>query len=303
MTETTAARPHVHRRRSAVSALRGAVLTIGVLTLLITSSSIAAACPTVAARPAAAPAPPEQVVELSADGTTYSRSLTDLFGPVSLSPGDHVDGSFWVRNAGARPARLTLSVRDVQVSDPDTLQALTLSSRAVGGEGGTVPLAEVSDHATLASGETLEPGEATMIVSTLALGDLTGLQGQQGTVDLTVRVTLAGTATGSAPGTEPDPTDTAPEPLGTAPTLPGATPPGSSESGQRASSTEDGLLAQTWDTRLASTGLVAVASTVVAGALMALGLLVWFAARRRREHDGELHGGGSPRSAVRGDRA
>lgn len=303
MTETTAARPHVRRRRSAVSALRGAVLTIGVLTLLITSSSIAAACPTVAARPAAAPAPPEQVVELSADGTTYSRTLTDLFGPVSLSPGDHVEGSFWVRNAGARPARLTLSVRDVQVSDPDTLQALTLSSRAVGGEGGTVPLAEVSEYATLASGETLEPGEATMIVSTLALGDLTGLQGQQGTVDLTVRVTLSGTATGSAPSTAPVPTDTAPEPPGTAPALPGAMTPGSSESGQLVSSTEGGLLAQTWDTRLATTGVVAVASTVVAGALVALGLLVWFAARRRREHDGELHGGGSPRSAVGGDRA
>lgn len=303
MTETTAARPHVRRRRSAVSALRGAVLTIGVLTLLITSSSIAAACPTVAARPAAAPAPPEQVVELSADGTTYSRSLTDLFGPVSLSPGDHVEGSLWVRNAGARPARLTLTVTDVGVSDPETLQALSLTSGPADRPGGVVPLAEVARYATLSAGENLDPGEAIMIVSTLALGDLSGQQGQQSTVDLTVRVTLSGAATGSAPGTEPVATDTAPEPPGTAPALPGATLPGSSESGPLASSTEGGLLAQTWDARLASTGGVAVASTVVAGALVALGLLLWFAARRRRDGDSEPEGGGAPESAVGEDRA
>jgi len=285
----------------------------GTLALVLGSSPLAAAQslgvdpPVVAVQVAAArpvvAAQPSEVVELSTDGTTYSRSLSDLFGPVRLSPGDHVDGSFWIRNSGARPARLTLTVTDVGVSDPDALQAMTLTSGPADRPGGVVPLAEVARYATLSAGETLDPGEAIMIVSTLALEDLSGQQGQQSTVDLTVRVTLSGAATGSAPGTEPVPTDTAPEPPGTTPALPGATPPGSSESGPLGSSTEGGLLAQTWDARLASTGGVAVASTVVAAALVALGLLLWFAARRRRVHDSEPDGGGAPTSAVGEDRA
>lgn len=289
-------------------ALRTSMFTVGTFALLLVSSPLAAAHPVQAAPPVLAAQPvdttqpviavqaaggqqsaadhPGEVVELSTDGTTYSRSLSDLFGPVRLSPGDQVDGSFWVRNAGARPARLTLAVTDVEVPDEDTLQALTLTSGPAVRPGENVALAEVSQHATLSSGETLEPGESIMIVSTLALGDLRGQQGQDSTVDLTVRVTLSGSAS-----------DAAPEPTGAAPTPPA--PPGPTDGSRLTSPTEGGLLPRTWGAPLASTGGVAGGLTVVAGGLLALGLILWLAARRRRDRDTAPDGPEAPSSAAR----
>lgn len=266
MTEATHAssrpRPWGTTRLAALAgaALVGAVVLTGLLTA-----------------PQTAVAHEPEVVELSADGVVYTRELSDLFGRIALSPLDHASDSFWVRNSGAEPAYLAVGATGIQVSDPDLLGALTLTAGTAKNPGPPVPLAGVGPCVALVSGEILLPGQATEVVSTLALGNLDGGQGQHGHIGFTLRVTLSD-ATSVEAGAAACPGSRSPDAL--------------APSDDPAREDRSVGVAHTSDHRggpLASTG-VAVATLVGATAtLLLVGLAAWFAARfaarRRREED------------------
>lgn len=131
-----------------------------------------------------------QVVELSSDGASYSRSMSALFGPVVLTPLSNVQDDFWVRNSGSAPAYLTVMVTDTHVPDSDLAAALTLSA-GLSDDISTLPLPPLGSCMTLEAGHLMAPGEEVRIASELSLGDLNGTRGQGTNLDFNLRVLLS----------------------------------------------------------------------------------------------------------------
>ncbi|QIK63113.1 hypothetical protein G7068_07790 [Leucobacter viscericola] len=139
--------------------------------------------------PAHAETSPE-VIELSSDGASYSRSMSGLFGPVALTPLSSVDESFWVRNAGKAPAYLTIMATNATVSDPNLAAALTLSA-GLADTNPAFPLPAKGSCVTLEAGQLLGAGKDVRVSSQLALGNLNGTQGQGAKLDFNLRVMLS----------------------------------------------------------------------------------------------------------------
>lgn len=235
------------------------VLAAATLALPLVAGAIAA--------PAFATDDPE-AVELSTDGRSYTRSLTDLFGPTTLTPLSTAGDSFWVRNAGPTPAYLAVTATDVVVSDPLAASGLTLSAGPVGSPTVVLPFPEEGGCLTLATGELVRPGESVEIASALGLGDLDGTRGQRAHVDFALQVVLSDERMGEVGGTAcgGDGGTAGPGTTGTTPgssTLPA---PGASPGGAQ----------------LPLTGTDLVALAAGAAALLVGGLVALLARRRRR---------------------
>lgn len=253
--------------------------------------------------------PEDRVVELSADGVGYSRTLSDLFGPAVLTPLDSVSDSFWVRNLGTEPAHLAVKVVDVELSHAEAADSFLVSAGTATNPGSARLLSGANPCLTLSAGEVLQPGEAVKIVSTLGMRDRNGSQAQGTNLGFALRVqlsdqqiaTVGGTACGAEPAihghlgpTEVDPTQGPPTAPDSTPTPPTASSPNgpSSDSGNGAGSDspttptpspqmpqERMLLSATSDF-LASTGF-SLPTIITAAALAATAGLATLAISRR----------------------
>lgn len=132
-----------------------------------------------------------EAIELSADGTSYSRSMKDLFGPTTLVPRGQATDSFWVRNNGATPAYMSVAAIKVDFSNSLPLGALTLSASTANHQGPAIALDPSVACITLNSGQRLAAGESIEVVSQLALADLIGTQGQNVPVDFSLQIMLS----------------------------------------------------------------------------------------------------------------
>lgn len=131
------------------------------------------------------------VIEVSPEGASYSRSMSDLFGPRTLVPRDHADATFWVRNSGAEPGVLTVQAVGIDIGGSVLPGALTLSAQPAHGVGEALPLVSDTGCVTLSTGYTLLPGDAVPIAARLAVGDLVGTEGQGAHIGFDLQVVLS----------------------------------------------------------------------------------------------------------------
>ncbi|QIM15771.1 hypothetical protein G7067_04025 [Leucobacter insecticola] len=234
------------------------------------------------ASPALAADAPE-VVQLSSDGVSYSRSLNALFGPVSLAPLTSTTDEFWVQNAGDEPAYLTIRVIDAEVPDPSLAAALTLSAGPASAAPEAFPLPETGSCVTLAAGTRLAPQEDVRIDSKLALGDLFGTQGQGASIRFTLQVVLSDQQFGQVGQRD-------------CTALPGTDGTGGSGTGAGTGGPDIGAGSNAGNGggRLETTG-AELSSVFGFGAVFALaGVLILAYRRRRRDTTSDTHSGDMP---------
>lgn len=150
---------------------------------------------------AAAPAHAAGDIGISDDGVTFGSSYPGtLFDSTGiLVPLDSESESFYIRNETTEPAFLRITLRDVTYSDPAYGAVLTVSASTPAATGSPRSLMSATPCAILVEGQTVQPGEVVPITAVLALGDLNGSAGQNATADMSIRVELHDTSTGSLP--------------------------------------------------------------------------------------------------------
>lgn len=182
-------------RRGALTLLLGAALALGPVL------------------PAAAATPG---LELSSDGVSYSSGLpAALFDSLPhLVPLQQQSRTFWVRNATATDAYLTLMLDSPTWTSETYGAALSVATSVPDRSGAAVTLASAADCAVLLDGWVLGAGQSVAVTATLALGDLAGVIGQTADASLDIGVTLTevagldapdSCATSSSPGTPSGP--------------------------------------------------------------------------------------------------
>lgn len=174
------------------------------------------------------PAAAAPEIELSSDGVTYAAALpAPLFsGAGQLIPMGSVQRTFWIRNAAADSAYLSLTLIDQSWSDQQFADGLTVTSTAAGESNGPIRLSTTASCAVLADGILIAPGQAIAVSTTLSLGNLSGSDGQDAVAALSLGVLLtqaAGPASAATCSTPPVvvPVIPAPPPG----RVPGAAPP------------------------------------------------------------------------------
>ncbi|TPW70032.1 hypothetical protein [Schumannella sp. 10F1B-5-1] len=132
-------------------------------------------------------------VQLSDDGVHFSSTLSrPLFDPSTVMiPRSSQSGDFWVRNASGAPAYLRVSIANVQSTDADLSEALTVSASTSGDAGSKVALSEAAPCAVLTEGQAIPSGAALRISALAELGDLQGSAGQGGSADFRIVVNLS----------------------------------------------------------------------------------------------------------------
>ena len=152
------------------------------------------AAPQTAAAQTAAPqtAGATQAVQFSTDGIRWSDSYTgNLYRGVLLIPGSSAVRSFYVRNGSVQPAILHISLADVTTDNTAFANAVTISSSTTGAPGATVPVSFAQPCYTLSQGLRLSSGDSLRVDNTVSLTDLTGTNGQTGSVSFALRVSFS----------------------------------------------------------------------------------------------------------------
>lgn len=166
------------QRRHRSGLARASVLVSLVAVLLGLGTSSAAAAPG---------------IELSPDGVTYAATLPGgLFDSITIAvPGDSQSTDFWVRNAGPVAAYLRIAISGVTFSDPVLAGALSVNASTATRPGTAATLSSAQPCRVLTEGDLLPVGAVIHVTATLALGDLTGLDGQGGTAGFALQVALS----------------------------------------------------------------------------------------------------------------
>ena len=160
-------------RASAVAAMVGTALTIGVA---VTAPTAAVSAPARMSTVAA-----DAGVQVSADGTVFVDTLsTALFREVPvLVPGDSVSAVLWVRNGGDQAGVLRLSGADAWSTSAVFAQALQVWADPESGlSGEAIGFVAAEDCALIASGPVLQPGETVPI--TISIGFSPATTGRDG---------------------------------------------------------------------------------------------------------------------------
>ena len=150
-------------------------------------------------------AAPTQLVQFSTDGIHYSDSYSELlFHDVQLVPGGSARRSFYVRNGATVAAILRVTLADVSTNSIPLATAMSMSTSTTGVPGAAVPLTRAQPCATLSQGLRLSEGDSIRLDNTVSLGDLSGSDGNNGTVWFALRVSFSSTDAGApAPDTCP----------------------------------------------------------------------------------------------------
>lgn len=163
--------------------LRGVALSaiVGVVLALASASSAMAAGGVVAGD-----------IEVSHDGSSYGPALaTPLFdGQPELVPLQEKSQTFWVRNATADDAYLTVMLDSPTWTSAPYGAALTIAASVPGKTGLPLPLSSTAGCPVLLEGRVLGAGQAVAVTATLALGDLGGTTGQGAHATMNVGVVL-----------------------------------------------------------------------------------------------------------------
>lgn len=154
---------------------------------------------------AAVPASAAGIVELSSDGSSWSTSMASpLFATApELVPMQSASATFWVRNSAPDAAYLRLTVENLSWSGSHYASALTVAASVPGTAGTPLALGSSSGCMVLLDGILLAAGQALMVTTTLALGDLDGTDGQTGTAAMDIAVGLEQAVTAPTAGCNP----------------------------------------------------------------------------------------------------
>jgi len=150
------------------------------------------------------------VVEVSDDGVTFARSYPGaIFDDIArLTPGDSQSETIYIRNTGPVAGYLRVTLRDVRYSDQHFGNALTVTTSTPGSTGSTTAISSANPCQVTHEGTVVAPGAVVPVVATLALGNLSGTDGQGATASLALRFTLSDTTPGTLPATNCDTTGT-----------------------------------------------------------------------------------------------
>jgi hypothetical protein len=133
-----------------------------------------------------------QAVQFSTDGIHWSDSYTgNLYQGLLLIPNSSAVRSFYVRNGSTQPAILHISLADVTTDNIAFANAVTISSSTTGAPGPTVPVSLAQPCYTLSQGLRLSSGDSLRVDNTVSLTDLTGTNGQTGSVSFALRVSFS----------------------------------------------------------------------------------------------------------------
>ncbi|EAR25735.1 hypothetical protein A20C1_07643 [marine actinobacterium PHSC20C1] len=154
------------------------------------------------ASPASA-APGVGIAELSDDGVSFSRTYPGvIFNDIArLSPGDSQSKTIYVRNTGTVAGYLRITMREVRYSDSHYGDALSVRTGTTGSSGSAISVSTANPCMVTHEGTIIAPGQVVPIVATLALGNLSGSDGQGATASLALRFSLTDSRPGSLPAT------------------------------------------------------------------------------------------------------
>lgn len=130
-------------------------------------------------------------VVVSPDGTLYTHEISGLLDGGVLVPLDTATDSFSVRSDAATPGYLRVLLSDVTSTDPALRGALTVAVATPGSTGEAVPLSAADPCAQLLTPVPLAPGQSVTVDTELAMGDLTGLTGQDARFSFRLQVVLS----------------------------------------------------------------------------------------------------------------
>lgn len=134
-------------------------------------------------------APAEVVV--SADGILYTHEVSGLLDSGVLVPLGTTTDTFSVRSGADTPGYLRVVLSDVTTSDPALPSALTVAASTPALAGHPIPLAQADPCAQLLTAVPLSPGQSVTISTSVAMGDLPGTVGQNGTFSFRLQVILS----------------------------------------------------------------------------------------------------------------
>jgi len=172
------------------------------------------------------------IVEVSADGVNFAESYPGvIFDDIALLvPGDSQNETVYVRNAGTATGYLRITLQDVAYSDQHFGDALTVTTSTATSVGSAAAISSANPCQVTHEGTLIGPGEIVPVLTTLALGNLDGTDGQGATASLALRFTLTDTTPGTLPATD----------CSTAGTTVPVTPPGDGAPGATGSAPTDG---------------------------------------------------------------
>ncbi|MGV8913146.1 MAG: hypothetical protein ACOH14_11100 [Rhodoglobus sp.] len=150
------------------------------------------------------------VVEVSDDGINFSRTYSAIvFDNIAwLSPGDSQSETIYVRNTGTVDGYLRITMREVRFSDQHYGNALNLTTSTPAIAGTAKAISSANPCQVVHEGTILAPGDIVPVATALALGNLSGTDGQGATASLALRFTLSDTTPGTLPPTQCDSTGT-----------------------------------------------------------------------------------------------
>ncbi|WP_341952915.1 hypothetical protein [Salinibacterium sp. TMP30] len=143
------------------------------------------------------------VVEVSNDGVNFSRTYSAaVFDNIArLSPGDSQSETIYVRNSGTVAGYLRITMREVRYSDQHYGNALNLTTSTPAVAGTAKSISSANPCQVTYEGTIVAPGAIVPVVATLALGNLSGTDGQGATASLALRFALSDTTPGTLPAT------------------------------------------------------------------------------------------------------
>lgn len=127
-------------------------------------------------------------IDVSGDGTVYTREFGDLFeGTVLVPRATEVDG-FTVRNTSHRTVYLRVVLADVDGTSDLLLDSLTLQITGAGLMSEATTLSEAAPCRELVTGVPLRAGAALPVDALVALADLDGTQAQRETARFSIHI-------------------------------------------------------------------------------------------------------------------
>ncbi|MGV8852215.1 MAG: hypothetical protein ACOH1M_06580 [Rhodoglobus sp.] len=167
------------------------------LALLVALSAALGATPAIAAGGVG-------VVEVSNDGVNFTRTYSAVvFDNIArLSPGDSQSETLYIRNTGTVAGYLRVSMREVRYSDQDYGNSLTLTTSTPSSPGSAKSISSADPCQVTHEGTLIAPGATVPVLATLALGDLSGSEGQGATASFALRFSLTDSTPGALPATD-----------------------------------------------------------------------------------------------------
>jgi hypothetical protein len=140
-------------------------------------------------------------LELSTDGVTFGPTLSaPLFDSMPpLVPTQTATASFVVRNGSAVPAYLSVVLGGRGWDSWDYASSLSVTAASPGSASGAATLTSNDNCAVLLHGHLLQPGETAVVATSITLGDLGGVSGQQASAWMVLTVKLTQSATSRSP--------------------------------------------------------------------------------------------------------